>query len=66
MPTEYHSRQLVKLSAEKVSNISSTEFPGHYPGEDHSWDLQKFKRVRKPLLTDRDLSERIARAASIC
>lgn len=25
--------------------VSGSEFPGHYPGEDHSWNLDKFKEV---------------------
>ncbi|KIO30473.1 hypothetical protein M407DRAFT_242213 [Tulasnella calospora MUT 4182] len=36
-------RRHVKLHHEHVSNVSSTEYPGVYPGEDHSWDLQYFK-----------------------
>ncbi|KIY69059.1 hypothetical protein CYLTODRAFT_350265 [Cylindrobasidium torrendii FP15055 ss-10] len=40
-------RRLVGVKAERVTNISSTDFPGHYPGEDHSWDAQKFKQNLK-------------------
>ncbi|KAG8997247.1 DNA-directed RNA polymerase core subunit rpc40 [Tulasnella sp. 427] len=36
-------RRHVKLHHEHVSNVSSTEYPGVYPGEDHSWSLQHFK-----------------------
>lgn len=25
-----------------MSNVTSNDFPGHWPGEDHSWDLSKF------------------------
>jgi len=25
--------------------VAGSEFPGHYPGENHSWDLEKFKDV---------------------
>lgn len=25
--------------------VSNSEFPGHYPGEDHAWNLNKFKEV---------------------
>jgi DNA-directed RNA polymerases I and III subunit RPAC1 len=28
-----------------VTNVSSTDFPGHYPGEDNSWDTEKFRQV---------------------
>ena len=38
-------RRHVGIHAERVSDVSSTEYPGHYPNEDHSWDLQKFKQV---------------------
>ena len=41
-------RRHVGVHAEHVSNVSNTEFPGHYPGEDHSWSLAKFKEVRAP------------------
>lgn len=26
-----------------MTNISNNEFPGHYPGEDHSWSVDKFR-----------------------
>ncbi|KAH9178581.1 DNA-directed RNA polymerase [Lactarius sanguifluus] len=26
----------------RLHDVSSTDFPGHYPGEDNSWDLKKF------------------------
>lgn len=29
------------------SQVAGSEFPGHYPGEDHSWNLQKFKEVSR-------------------
>ncbi|KIP05125.1 hypothetical protein PHLGIDRAFT_74755 [Phlebiopsis gigantea 11061_1 CR5-6] len=38
----YNPRRHVGVHAERVSAVSSTEYPGHYPDEDHSWDLQKF------------------------
>ncbi|KAK1233474.1 DNA-directed RNA polymerase core subunit rpc40 [Marasmius sp. AFHP31] len=37
-------RRLVGITAERATNVSNTEFPGHYPGEDLSWDLQKFNQ----------------------
>jgi hypothetical protein len=37
--------QNVGINAETVTNISSTDFPGHYPGEDHTWSLAKYKKV---------------------
>lgn len=36
--------QLVGINAETVTNIPSTDFPGHWPGESHEWSLEKFKR----------------------
>ena len=37
--------QVVGVNAETVTNISSTDFPGHYPGEDQEWDIREFKKV---------------------
>lgn len=39
-------RRHVGIHAEHVSAVSSTEYPGHYPNEDNSWDLTKFAKVR--------------------
>ncbi|KUJ22282.1 putative DNA-directed RNA polymerase I and III subunit Rpc40 [Mollisia scopiformis] len=36
-------RRLVGVNAETVTDVSSVDFPGHYPGEDHSWDAAKFR-----------------------
>ncbi|KAF2144115.1 uncharacterized protein K452DRAFT_223755 [Aplosporella prunicola CBS 121167] len=41
---ELEKRRIVDVHPEHVSNISSTDFPGHYPGEDHKWDLEKFRK----------------------
>lgn len=43
--TQYNPRFHVGLLAERVVDVSSTDFPGHYPDEDLSWDLAKFKKV---------------------
>ncbi|TBU40857.1 insert subdomain of RNA polymerase alpha subunit [Dichomitus squalens] len=43
----FNPRRHVGVHAERVSDVSSTEFPGHYPGEDHSWNLAKFKQNLK-------------------
>ncbi|CAA7263088.1 unnamed protein product [Cyclocybe aegerita] len=40
-------RRLVGVHAERVTDVSSRDFPGHYPGEDHSWNLQRFKKNLK-------------------
>lgn len=46
IPINIDSRRLVGVHAEHVSNVSSKDFPGHYPKEDNSWDLERFKQVR--------------------
>ncbi|KAG2745784.1 hypothetical protein P692DRAFT_20849892 [Suillus brevipes Sb2] len=40
----YDTRKHVGVHAERVSHVSSTNYPGHYPNEDHSWDLERFKK----------------------
>ncbi|KAG8708721.1 DNA-directed RNA polymerase core subunit rpc40 [Ceratobasidium sp. 394] len=37
-------RRHVQIHAESVSHVASTDFPGVYPGEDHSWDFEQFKK----------------------
>ncbi|KAJ3573100.1 hypothetical protein NP233_g2646 [Leucocoprinus birnbaumii] len=63
MPTHYDSKRLVHVGAERVSNVASTDFPGHYPDEDNSWNLDKFKEVRKGFVspTNKYLNQRLAR-----
>ena len=41
----FNPRRHVGVHAERVSDVASTDFPGHYPGEDHSWSLEEFKKV---------------------
>ncbi|KAJ7684518.1 DNA-directed RNA polymerase [Mycena polygramma] len=43
MAQTYDPRRLVGIRAERVTDVSSRDFPGHYPGEDHSWSLEKFR-----------------------
>ncbi|EJD04666.1 uncharacterized protein FOMMEDRAFT_80006 [Fomitiporia mediterranea MF3/22] len=43
-PLNISERRLVGVHAERVTNVSSNDFHGHYPGEDNSWDLSAFKR----------------------
>lgn len=31
------------MNKETVTDITSTDFPGHYPGEDNSWDVDAFR-----------------------
>ena len=35
-------RKEVGLEIDRVTDTVSTDFPGHYPGEDNSWDLERF------------------------
>ncbi|KAK7738468.1 DNA-directed RNA polymerase core subunit rpc40 [Cytospora paraplurivora] len=42
-PAELDRRKFVGINAETVSNVTSTDFPGHYPGEDNSWDIDVFR-----------------------
>ncbi|KAJ7221665.1 DNA-directed RNA polymerase [Mycena pura] len=43
MAQTYNLRRLVGVKAERVTDVSSRDFPGHYPNEDHSWSLDKFR-----------------------
>ncbi|ORY28460.1 DNA-directed RNA polymerases I and III 40 kDa polypeptide [Naematelia encephala] len=36
-------RRHVQVLPERIGNVAGSDFPGHYPGEDHSWNLTKFK-----------------------
>jgi hypothetical protein len=38
--------QKLKVGVETVSNQQSTDFPNHWPGENHEWNLEHFKNVR--------------------
>ena len=38
------TNQIVGINEETITDVSSTDFPGHYPGEDHSWDIESFRR----------------------
>ena len=53
MPSQSQSfdkRRLVGILPERITNVSNTEFPGHDPKIDHSWNLTKFKKVRSSCL----------------
>ncbi|KAK9468872.1 DNA-directed RNA polymerase [Lipomyces arxii] len=39
-----NKRNRVGIEHDRVTNVSSTDFPGYYPGEDHSWNFDKFKK----------------------
>lgn len=36
---------MVGINPETVTNVSSTDFPHHYQGEDHAWDVDFFREV---------------------
>ncbi|KAJ4288164.1 DNA-directed RNA polymerase core subunit rpc40 [Kalmusia sp. IMI 367209] len=40
---ELVQRKKLQVGIETVSNQASTDFPGHWPGESHEWDLDYFK-----------------------
>ncbi|KAF8816003.1 hypothetical protein BYT27DRAFT_7248691 [Phlegmacium glaucopus] len=40
----FDQRRLVGVQPERVINVSNTEHPGHYPHDDHFWNLPKFKK----------------------
>ncbi|RPA86875.1 putative DNA-directed RNA polymerase I and III subunit Rpc40 [Ascobolus immersus RN42] len=55
-------RRIIKINEETVTNVAATDFPGHYPGEDHAWDLNLFRKnlkvefhKNKPLHAEFDL-----------
>ncbi|KAI9727923.1 MAG: DNA-directed RNA polymerase core subunit rpc40 [Chrysothrix sp. TS-e1954] len=37
------ARKSVNIGKERVENITSKEFPHHYPQEDHSWNIATFR-----------------------
>ncbi|KAH8891897.1 insert subdomain of RNA polymerase alpha subunit [Thozetella sp. PMI_491] len=41
---ELERRKLVSINAETVTDTISTDYPGHFPGEDNSWDCDEFAR----------------------
>ncbi|EEH42835.1 DNA-directed RNA polymerase core subunit RPC40 [Paracoccidioides brasiliensis Pb18] len=40
---EINDRKIVGINRETVTNITSTDFPGHWPGENHEWSIEKFR-----------------------
>ncbi|KFY09464.1 hypothetical protein V491_08154 [Pseudogymnoascus sp. VKM F-3775] len=44
---ELQRRKIVGINLETVDDVTSTDFPGHYAGEDHSWNLDLFKKNLK-------------------
>ncbi|KAJ9625613.1 DNA-directed RNA polymerase core subunit rpc40 [Taxawa tesnikishii (nom. ined.)] len=44
-PEAAEKRRVVGINPETVTNVSSTDFPHHYQGEDHAWDVDFFREV---------------------
>ncbi|KAL1877352.1 hypothetical protein VTK73DRAFT_8725 [Phialemonium thermophilum] len=40
---ELDRRKIVGINKETVTDVSSTDFPGHYAGEDNSWNIDTFR-----------------------
>ncbi|CAK7205913.1 DNA-directed RNA polymerase core subunit rpc40 [Sporothrix eucalyptigena] len=40
---ELDRRRTIGINLETVTNVSATEFPGNYPGEDLAWDIDEFR-----------------------
>lgn len=41
---ELERRKIVGVNLETVTDVTSTDFPGHYPHEDNSWDKDAFAK----------------------
>ncbi|KAJ9124135.1 hypothetical protein QFC22_000931 [Naganishia vaughanmartiniae] len=39
-----YPRNHVQVLPERIGAVANSDFPGHYPGEDHTWNLEKFKQ----------------------
>ncbi|KAH6650299.1 DNA-directed RNA polymerase [Chaetomium tenue] len=37
-------RKIVGIKDETITHVSSSDYPLTYPGEDHSWDIESFRR----------------------
>ncbi|KAI1502437.1 DNA-directed RNA polymerase [Biscogniauxia marginata] len=44
---ELDERNTVGINKETITNTTSTDYPGHYPDEDHAWDKEEFCRKFK-------------------
>ncbi|KAL2019825.1 hypothetical protein VTK56DRAFT_9176 [Thermocarpiscus australiensis] len=41
---ELERRKIVGIHEETITNVHATDFPYNYPGEDHAWDIEQFRR----------------------
>ncbi|KAF7593134.1 DNA-directed RNA polymerase core subunit rpc40 [Aspergillus hancockii] len=62
---ELDRRRIIDINAETVSNIPSTDFPGHWPGESHEWSLDKFKNVQIDFQVEFHRNERFESSFSL-
>lgn len=42
--TTLENRTTVGIEADRVTNVTSTDFPGHWPGANDAWDVEKFQQ----------------------
>jgi len=45
----FDPKRHVGVHPERVSHVSSSDFPGHHSAQDNAWDLAKFQQVRPSL-----------------
>ena len=41
----FDPKRHVGVHPERVSHVSSTDYPGHHPAQDNAWNLAKFQQV---------------------
>ncbi|GHJ88372.1 hypothetical protein NliqN6_4774 [Naganishia liquefaciens] len=39
-----YPRNHVQVLPERIGAVANSDIPGHYPGEDHTWNLERFKK----------------------
>jgi DNA-directed RNA polymerase I and III subunit RPAC1 len=44
MANSIKNPQIIGIHEETITNVTSSDIPYHYPGEDHSWDIEKFRK----------------------
>ncbi|KAI1784403.1 hypothetical protein LXA43DRAFT_1101440 [Ganoderma leucocontextum] len=54
-PSVFILRRHVGVHREHVSDVSNTEFPGHYPDQDHRWSLENFKENLRVSVSQRSV-----------
>ncbi|EEQ32996.1 DNA-directed RNA polymerase core subunit rpc40 [Microsporum canis] len=47
VPEEIQKRKIIGINPETVTNPSATDFPSHWPGENHAWSIDKFSEGLK-------------------